>query len=364
MLNDLSPIIVTGGAGFIGSNFVLEWLEKVGTPVVNLDKLTYAGNLQNLATVERNPAYHFEQGDICDPAFLEGLLERYQPRAILHFAAESHVDRSLSGPEAFVRTNIDGTFRLLEATRAYLAKSSADHRSKFRFLHVSTDEVYGTLLPQAPPFEETTAYAPNSPYAASKAASDHLVRAYVHSYDLPAVTTNCSNNYGPYQFPEKLLPLMITNAIAGHALPVYGDGKQVRDWLYVGDHCSALRAGLERGRIGETYNVGGRNEQANLDTVHLLCSLLDELLPGSSQVPHRNLIKFVTDRPGHDRRYAINADKIERELGWRPAETFASGLRRTVEWYLAHQDWVQQVTSGAYRQWIDLNYAHRVGASR
>jgi dTDP-glucose 4,6-dehydratase len=364
MLNDLSPIIVTGGAGFIGSNFVLEWLEKVGTPVVNLDKLTYAGNLQNLAAVERNPAYHFEQGDICDPAFLDRLLDRYQPRAILHFAAESHVDRSLSGPEAFVRTNIDGTFRLLEAARAYLAKSSPDDRSKFRFLHVSTDEVYGTLLPQAPPFEETTAYAPNSPYAASKAASDHLVRAYVHSYDLPAVTTNCSNNYGPYQFPEKLLPLMITNAIAGNALPVYGDGKQVRDWLYVGDHCSALRAVLERGRIGETYNVGGRNEQANLDTVHLLCSLLDELLPGSSHVPHRNLIKFVTDRPGHDRRYAINADKIERELGWRPAETFATGLRRTVEWYLAHQDWVQQVTSGAYRQWIDLNYAHRVGAGR
>jgi dTDP-glucose 4,6-dehydratase len=364
MLNDLSPIIVTGGAGFIGSNFVLEWLQAVGTPVVNLDKLTYAGNLQNLASVERHPNYHFEQGDICDPTFLDRLLERYQPRAILHFAAESHVDRSLSGPEAFVRTNIDGTFRLLEATRAYLTKSSAEDRRKFRFLHVSTDEVYGTLLPQAPPFEETTAYAPNSPYAASKAASDHLVRAYVHSYDLPAVTTNCSNNYGPYQFPEKLLPLMITNAIAGKALPVYGDGKQVRDWLYVLDHCSALRAVLERGRIGETYNIGGRNEQANMDTIELLCSLLDELLPSSRYVPHRGLIKFVTDRPGHDRRYAINADKIERELGWRPAETFASGLRRTVEWYLAHQDWVQQVTSGAYRQWIDLNYAHRVGTAQ
>ena len=364
MLNDLSPIVVTGGAGFIGSNFVLEWLASAGTPVVNLDKLTYAGNLQNLASVERHPAYHFEQGDICDQPFLDRLLDRYQPRAILHFAAESHVDRSLSGPEAFVRTNIDGTFRLLEATRAYLEKCSPHDRQKFRFLHVSTDEVYGTLAPHAPAFEETTAYAPNSPYAASKAASDHLVRAYVHSYGLPAVTTNCSNNYGPYQFPEKLLPLMIKNAIAGQSLPVYGDGKQVRDWLYVGDHCSALRVVLERGQIGETYNVGGRNEQANLDTVELLCSLLDELLPGSSNVPHRKLIKFVTDRPGHDRRYAINADKIERQLGWKPAETFSTGLRRTVEWYLANQEWVEQVTSGAYRQWIDLNYAHRTGVVR
>jgi dTDP-glucose 4,6-dehydratase len=364
MLNDLSPIVVTGGAGFIGSNFILEWLALVGTPVVNLDKLTYAGNLQNLASVEGNSAYSFEQGDICDPVFLEGLLGRYEPRAILHFAAESHVDRSLSGPEAFVKTNIEGTFRLLEAARAYVGKLAAEDRIKFRFLHVSTDEVYGTLLPQDPAFEETTAYAPNSPYAASKAASDHLVRSYIHSYQLPAVTTNCSNNYGPYQFPEKLLPLMITNAVAGKPLPVYGDGRQVRDWLYVGDHCSALRAVLAGGKIGETYNIGGRNEQANLDTVELLCSLLDELLPKSSHVPHRALIKFVTDRPGHDRRYAINASKIERELGWRPAETFATGLRRTVEWYLAHQDWVQQVTSGAYRQWIDQNYAHRGGTTR
>jgi dTDP-glucose 4,6-dehydratase len=364
MLNDLSPILVTGGAGFIGSNFVLDWLSLVSTPVVNLDKLTYAGNLQNLASVEQHPAYSFEQGDICDAGFLESLLERYQPRAILHFAAESHVDRSLSGPEAFVRTNVEGTFRLLEAARAYVGKVSPSDRKKFRFLHVSTDEVYGTLRPQDPPFEETTAYAPNSPYAASKAASDHLVRAYIHSYGLPAVTTNCSNNYGPFQFPEKLLPLMITNAVAGKPLPVYGDGRQVRDWLYVGDHCSALRAVLERGEIGETYNIGGRNEQANLDTVELLCSLLDEMLPNSPHVPHRGLINFVTDRPGHDRRYAINADKIERQLGWRPAETFATGLRRTVEWYLAHQDWVQQVTTGAYRQWIDLNYAHRGGAVR
>jgi dTDP-glucose 4,6-dehydratase len=364
MLNDLSPILVTGGAGFIGSNFVLDWLALVGTPVVNLDKLTYAGNLQNLTSVEQHAGYHFEQGDICDPQFLNRLLDRYQPRAILHFAAESHVDRSLSGPEAFVRTNIEGTFRLLEATRAYLAKSSPEDVKKFRFLHVSTDEVYGTLLPQDPAFEETTAYAPNSPYAASKAASDHLVRAYIHSYGLPAVTTNCSNNYGPYQFPEKLLPLMITNAVAGKQLPVYGDGRQVRDWLYVGDHCSAIRAVLESGKIGETYNIGGRNEQANLDTVHLLCSLLDEMLPNSSHLPHRNLIHFVTDRPGHDRRYAINAAKIERELGWRPAETFATGLRRTVEWYLAHRDWVEQVTSGAYRNWIDLNYAHRGSPAR
>jgi dTDP-glucose 4,6-dehydratase len=364
MFNDSSPILVTGGAGFIGSNFVLDWLALVGTPVVNLDKLTYAGNLQNLVSVERLPAYHFEQGDICDPPFLDRLLDRYQPRAILHFAAESHVDRSLSGPEAFVRTNVEGTFRLLEATRSYLAKCSPQDGSKFRFLHVSTDEVYGTLRPQDPPFEETTAYAPNSPYAASKAASDHLVRAYVHSYGLPAVTTNCSNNYGPYQFPEKLLPLMINHAVAGKPLPVYGDGQQVRDWLYVGDHCSALRAVLERGEIGETYNIGGCNEQANLDTIELLCSLLDEMMPNSLHVPHRNLISFVTDRPGHDRRYAINAAKIERELGWRPVETFASGLRRTVQWYLAHQDWVEQVTSGAYRQWIDLNYAHRGGAAR
>ena len=359
MLNDSSPILVTGGAGFIGSNFVLEWLALAGTPLVNLDKLTYAGNLQNLASVEQHKAYHFEQGDICDQPFVERLLDQYQPRAILHFAAESHVDRSLTGPDAFVRTNIEGTFRLLEAARAYHGKLSPEERKAFRFLHVSTDEVYGTLRPEDPAFEETTAYAPNSPYAASKAGSDHLVRAYIHSYGLPAVTTNCSNNYGPYQFPEKLLPLMITNALAGKPLPVYGDGKQVRDWLYVGDHCSAIRVVLEKGVLGETYNVGGRNEQANLDTVHLLCSLLDELRPTSPHVPHKNLIRFVTDRPGHDRRYAINATKIEKQLGWRPAETFATGLRRTVQWYLANQDWVQQVTSGAYRQWIDQNYAHR-----
>ncbi len=364
MLNDLSPIVVTGGAGFIGSNFILDWLATAGSPVVNVDKLTYAGNLQNLTSVERHPAYNFEQGDICDAAFLDRVLQRYQPRALLHFAAESHVDRSLTGPEAFVKTNMEGTFRLLEACRAYLDRLTPPDRQAFRFLHVSTDEVYGTLKPQDPPFEETTAYAPNSPYAASKAGSDHLVRAYVHSYGFPAVTTNCSNNYGPYQFPEKLLPLMITNAVAGKPLPVYGDGRQVRDWLYVGDHCSALRVVLEQGDIGETYNIGGRNEQANLDTIDLLCSLLDEMLPQSGHAPHRQLVKFVPDRPGHDRRYAINANKIEQKLGWRPKETFATGLRRTVAWYLAHQDWVEQVTTGAYRQWIDQNYAHRGGAAR
>ena len=301
MLNDLSPILVTGGAGFIGSNFLLDWLALVGSPVVNLDKLTYAGNLQNLVSIERHPAYNFERGDICDPPFLDRLLDRYQPRAILHFAAESHVDRSLAGPEAFVRTNIDGTFRLLEAARAYLAKSAPEDRRKFRFLHVSTDEVYGTLHPQDPPFEETTAYAPNSPYAASKAGSDHLVRAYVHSYGLPAVTTNCSNNYGPYQFPEKLLPLMITNAVAGKPLPVYGDGRQVRDWLYVGDHCSRHSGRCwSAAKIGETYNIGGRNEQANLDTVQLLCSLLDEMLPDSpARAPSR--LDPLRDRPARPR---------------------------------------------------------------
>jgi dTDP-glucose 4,6-dehydratase len=359
MLNETSPIVVTGGAGFIGSNFVLDWLHLGGSRVVNLDKLTYAGNRKNLLSVEDHAAYTFEQGDICDRPLLDRLLDRYQPRAIVHFAAESHVDRSLLGPEAFIQTNIHGTFCLLEAARAYLAKLSPAEQSLFRFLHVSTDEVYGTLAPHDPPFEETTGYAPNSPYAASKAASDHLVRSYVHSYDFPAVTTNCSNNYGPFQFPEKLLPLMIANAIQGKPLPVYGDGMQVRDWLYVGDHCAAIRVVLERGRIGETYNIGGRNEQANLDTIHMLCALLDEMLPGSPHRPHSGLTTFVRDRPGHDRRYAINASKIERELGWLPKETFASGLRRTVEWYLANQAWVEEITSGAYRQWIDRNYSTR-----
>ncbi len=364
MLKDSPPILVTGGAGFIGSNFVLDWLKLAGSPVVNLDKLTYAGNLQNLASVENHADYSFERGDICDRSCVDRVLNQRRPRGIVHFAAESHVDRSLVGPEAFVQTNIHGTFCLLEAARSYLSTLTARERESFRFLHVSTDEVYGTLSPQAPSFEETTAYAPNSPYAASKAASDHLVRSYVHSYGFPAITTNCSNNYGPYQFPEKLLPLMIANAIAGKPLPVYGDGLQVRDWLYVGDHCSALRVVLEHGKIGETYNIGGHNEQSNLNTIYLLCDLLDEMLPDSTYRPHRGLITFVTDRPGHDRRYAINAGKIERELGWRPAETFATGLRRTVQWYLQNQAWVEQVTSGEYRQWIDKNYATRGKAVR
>jgi dTDP-glucose 4,6-dehydratase len=360
MLNDSSPILVTGGAGFIGSNFILDWLQLNGSPVVNVDKLTYAGNLQNLASVEQNRRYRFAHGDICDRAFLEKLMAEQRPRAIVHFAAESHVDRSLLGPEAFVQTNVVGTFSLLEVSRAYLKSLEPAERNNFRFLHVSTDEVYGTLRPEDPAFQETTPYAPNSPYAASKAASDHLVRSYVHSYGFPAVTTNCSNNYGPFQFPEKLLPLMIANALAGKRLPVYGDGLQVRDWLYVGDHCSALRVVLEQGRIGETYNIGGRNEQANLDTVRLLCGLLDEMAPSASHQPYSSLISFVEDRPGHDRRYAIDANKIERELGWKPAETFASGLRRTVKWYLENQPWVEQVTSGNYRQWIDQNYSKRL----
>lgn len=364
MQNDSSSVLVTGGAGFIGSNFILDWLSGPGSPIVNLDKLTYAGNLQNLASLEQNPAYFFEEGDICDRPLLDRVLRQYRPRAIVHFAAESHVDRSLVGPEAFIQTNIYGTFHLLEATRAYLHELSAEERGRFRFLHVSTDEVYGTLAASSPAFEETTPYAPNSPYAASKAASDHLVRSYVHSYGFPALTSNCSNNYGPYQFPEKLLPLMIANGAAGKRLPIYGDGLQIRDWLYVGDHCSALRLILERGKIGETYNIGGRNEQSNLDTVHLLCGLLDEMLPESPHAPHSKLIDFVTDRPGHDRRYAINATKIERDLGWKPTESFASGLRRTVKWYLANQDWVKQVTSGAYRQWIHTNYAERGEAAQ
>lgn len=363
-MNDSSPILVTGGAGFIGSNFILDWLRLNDSPVVNLDKLTYAGNLANLADVENEKNYEFERGDICDRPFLDQLLARTKPRAVIHFAAESHVDRSLLGPETFIQTNVHGTFSLLEAVRAYLETLSPEHRQAFRFLHVSTDEVYGALGPDDPPFEETTAYAPNSPYAASKAASDHLVRAYVHSYGFPAVTTNCSNNYGPYQFPEKLLPLMIANATQGKPLPVYGDGRQVRDWLYVGDHCAALRAVLEHGRLGETYNIGGRNEQTNLDTVHLLCDLLDDMLPDSKWKPHRQLIRFVVDRPGHDRRYAINAAKIERETGWQPRESFASGLRRTVQWYLDHSGWVEQVTSGAYRHWIDRNYAGRGEAAQ
>jgi dTDP-glucose 4,6-dehydratase len=352
-------ILVTGGAGFIGSNYVLDWLAAGRGPVVNLDTLTYAGNPENLASVEHNSAYTFVHGDICDAKMVAGLLQRYRPRAVIHFAAESHVDRSILGPEAFLRTNIDGTFTLLQAARAYYEGLASADREKFRFLHVSTDEVYGTLTPEAPAFHEDTPYAPNSPYAASKAASDHLVRAWVHTYGLPAIITNCSNNYGPYQFPEKLIPLMIANALQGKPLPVYGDGQQVRDWLYVGDHASALRTVLERGRVGETYNIGGGNQRSNLEVVTTVCALLDELVPQSKFKPHLELVAYVTDRPGHDRRYAIDARKLEGELGWRAQESFETGLRKTVEWYLGNASWVENVTSGAYQQWVVQNYSGR-----
>jgi dTDP-glucose 4,6-dehydratase len=354
-------ILVTGGAGFIGANFVLDWLGSSDEPVINLDKLTYAGNPDNLAPLAGDARHVFVQGDIGDRGLLTSLLDRYQPRAIVHFAAESHVDRSIHGPGDFIRTNVDGTFHLLEAARAYLTTLDEAGRTAFRFLHVSTDEVFGTLSPTDPPFSETTPYAPNSPYSASKAASDHLVRAWHHTYGLPVVTGNCSNNYGPLQFPEKLIPLMIANALAGKPLPVYGDGQQVRDWLYVGDHCAALRRVLEAGRPGETYNIGGWNEKANLDVVHTLCDLLDELQPAAHA--YQQQINFVTDRPGHDRRYAIDARKIERELGWRPAETFETGMRKTVRWYLDHQDWVRKVQSGEYQQWINKNYDTREGSA-
>ena len=358
-----NAILVTGGAGFIGGNFILHWLGESLGPVVNLDKLTYAGNLQTLASVESDPAYTFVHGDIADRALVAKLLREHQPRAIVHFAAESHVDRSILGPDAFLKTNIDGTFNLLEATRAHLATLDVPARTAFRFLHVSTDEVYGTLAPNDPAFTETTPYAPNSPYAASKAASDMLVRAWVHTYNLPALITNCSNNYGPYQFPEKLIPLMLTNALAGKPLPIYGDGLQVRDWLYVLDHCKAIAAVLTHGRIGETYNVGGCNQRSNREVVHTLCALLDELVPNSPHKPHAQLITSVPDRPGHDRRYAIDAAKIIDELHWQPAESFETGLRKTVQWYLANQEWVQGVTSGSYQQWLTHNYANRAEAA-
>jgi dTDP-glucose 4,6-dehydratase len=353
----LQPILVTGGAGFIGSNFVLRWLAEEDTPIVNLDKLTYAGNLGNLESVSADPRHHFIHGDICDRSLVADLLQRRRPRAIVHFAAESHVDRSIHGPDDFVRTNVNGTFSLLEEARAYWTALSDEEKASFRFLHVSTDEVYGSLRADDPPFSETTLYAPNSPYAASKAASDHLVRAYHHTYGLPALTTNCSNNYGPYQFPEKLIPLVILRATQGKPIPVYGDGQNVRDWLYVEDHCDAIRTVLARGRIGETYNIGGRNEKRNLELVNLICSTLDELRPRDPVLPHSKLITFVPDRPGHDRRYAIDARKIERELQWKPRETFESGVRKTVEWYLAHQLWVEEVTSGQYRHWISKQYS-------
>jgi dTDP-glucose 4,6-dehydratase len=350
-------ILVTGGAGFIGSNFVLQWLGNEFSAVINLDKLTYAGNPANLASVASDRRYRFLQGDICDRDLIAELLITNKPRAIVHFAAESHVDRSIHGPDDFVRTNVNGTFSLLEQSRAYWSGLSGKDREHFRFLHVSTDEVYGSLGPGDPAFTEETCYAPNSPYSATKAASDHLVRAYFHTYGLPVVTTNCSNNYGPFQFPEKLIPLVILHAITGKPIPVYGDGQNVRDWLFVDDHCEAIRAVLARGRAGETYNIGGRNEIKNLDVVDTICSVLDELRPNDAVVPHRNLIKFVTDRPGHDRRYAINANKIESELGWKPRETFHTGIRKTVQWYLDNEDWVQSVMSGTYRQWMAKQYS-------
>lgn len=352
-----NTILVTGGAGFIGANFVHSWLETEQGIIVNLDKLTYAGNLENLASLAGNPRHVFVQGDIGDRALVNQLLAQYKPRAIINFAAESHVDRSIHGPEDFIQTNVVGTFHLLEEARAYWGALDEEDKANFRFLHVSTDEVYGSLSPVDPAFSEATAYAPNSPYSASKAASDHLVRAYHHTYGLPVLTTNCSNNYGPYQFPEKLIPLVLMNALAGKPLPIYGDGSNVRDWLYVGDHCSAIRAVLEKGRLGETYNVGGCNEKTNLEVVHALCDMLDELRPKKES--YRKQITFVKDRPGHDRRYAIDARKIINELGWKPKETFETGIRKTVEWYLAHQEWVSHVTSGEYRQWVAKNYSER-----
>ncbi|MGB9235264.1 MAG: dTDP-glucose 4,6-dehydratase [Terriglobales bacterium] len=350
-------IFVTGGAGFIGSNFILQWIASERSRILNFDKLTYAGNLNNLQSIQTNPRYRFEQGDIVDRSALCNLLSSEKPRAIVHFAAESHVDRSIHGPDDFVRTNVNGTFSLLEEARAYWTALPESDRGVFRFLHVSTDEVYGSLGPSDPAFSETTPYAPNSPYSASKAASDHLVRAYHHTYGLPVLTTNCSNNYGPLQFPEKLIPLMILNACQGKPLPVYGDGQNVRDWLYVEDHCYAIREVLAHGHVGETYNIGGRSEKNNLEIVGALCALLDSLRPGDPVVPHNKLITFVKDRPGHDRRYAMDTRKVERELGWRARETFDSGLQKTVRWYLGHEDWVRDVTSGSYRQWMAQHYA-------
>ncbi|EGK71888.1 dTDP-glucose 4,6 dehydratase [Methyloversatilis universalis FAM5] len=348
-------ILVTGGAGFIGSNFVLDWLSCSDEPVVNLDALTYAGNRANLASLDGDARHLFVHGDICDRDRVDRLLAQHRPRAIVHFAAESHVDRSIHGPGEFMRTNVTGTFTLLEAARGYWGTLEGEAKAAFRFHHVSTDEVYGSLKPTDPPFAETNAYEPNSPYSASKAASDHLVRAWHHTYGLPVLTTNCSNNYGPYHFPEKLIPLIIVNALAGKPLPVYGDGQQVRDWLYVKDHCAAIREVLARGRLGETYNIGGWNEKPNIDIVRTVCALLDEMQPDAAG-PYERLITYVKDRPGHDRRYAIDARKIERELGWKPAETFDTGIRKTVRWYLDNQPWVQNVLSGSYRDWVNTQY--------
>jgi len=352
-----NTILVTGGCGFIGSNFILQWMEQERKQVINLDKLTYAGNPRNLLSVADDPRYRFEQGDICYRHLLRELLKLHKPRAIVHFAAETHVDRSIQGPDDFIRTNVHGTFCLLEESRAYFSELAPPEREAFRLLHVSTDEVYGSLGTDDAAFCETTAYAPNSPYSASKAGADHLVRAYHHTYGLPVLTTNCSNNYGPYQFPEKLIPLIILNARSGKPLPVYGDGQNVRDWLFVGDHCDAIRQVLSRGKPGETYNVGDSNEKRNIDIVETVCSILDEECPQDPVVPHRQLITFVKDRPGHDRRYAIDARKIERDLGWRPGESFDSGIRKTVRWYLDNEAWVKDVTTGAYRKWIATQYS-------
>jgi len=348
-------ILVTGGAGFIGSNFLLQQIQNSSSSIVNLDKLTYAGNVRNLQSIADHPRYEFAQGDIADRDLVRRLFAKHQPKAVVHFAAESHVDRSIRGPEDFIQTNIHGTFAMLEEAKAYWSRLPENEQNDFRFLHVSTDEVYGSLEPNDPAFSETTPYAPNSPYAASKAASDHIVRAYHKTYGLPTLTTNCSNNYGPFQFPEKLIPLMILNARDGKALPVYGDGKNVRDWLYVEDHCEAIATVLRGGRPGETYNIGGWNEKPNLEIVQTICDLVDEIRPGDDS--RRKLITFVKDRPGHDRRYAMNAGKIEQELGWRPKETFETGLLKTVRWYLEHDEWVKDVTSGSYRQWIAAHYS-------
>ena len=352
-------ILVTGGAGFIGSNFVLDWLAQSDELVINLDKLTYAGNRENLQSLNGDQRHVFVQGDIGDSTLVANLLAQHQPRAIVNFAAESHVDRSVHGPEDFIQTNIVGTFRLLEAVRAYWGGLQSDARQSFRFLHVSTDEVYGSLGKDDPAFTEAHRYEPNSPYSASKAASDHLVRAYHHTYGLPVLTTNCSNNYGPYHFPEKLIPLMIVNALAGKPLPVYGDGMQIRDWLYVKDHCSAIRRVLDAGHVGEVYNIGGWNEKPNLEIVHTVCALLDELRPRADGKPYKEQITYVADRPGHDRRYAIDARKLESQLGWKPAETFETGIRKTVQWYLDNQAWVSNIQSGTYREWLEKNYTGR-----
>ena len=357
MTRSQQSILVTGGAGFIGSNFILHWLAQEGPPVVNLDKLTYAGNPANLAELSDDDRYVFARGDINDAELVSDLLQRHKPVAVIHFAAESHVDRSIHNAQEFIRTNIEGTFQLLQAARQYWTGLAETEKQVFRFLHVSTDEVYGSLGRDDPAFSESTAYSPNSPYSASKAASDHLVRAYFHTYGLPVLTTNCSNNYGPFQFPEKLIPLVILHAISGKPIPVYGDGQNVRDWLFVTDHCEAIRNALARGKPGETYNIGGENELKNLDVVNTICSTLDELRPNDAVVPHAKLITFVTDRPGHDRRYAMNAAKIKSELGWKPRDTFETGIRKTILWYLENEAWIKAVTSGTYRQWMATQYS-------